>query len=91
MQEKRLCGKIGALGNSNTDSNHIMSTTLARATLTVSKLPHAEHSGDWHDKPLRWIVSDGIECQKFSTKTAALNFASRWRKSATMWEAIAKY
>lgn len=41
-------------------------------TSTITKLPHPEHCGDWHDKPLRWAVRTGLELQKFSTKKDAL-------------------
>jgi hypothetical protein len=39
---------------------------------TITKLPHPEQCGDWHDKPLRWAVRTGTELQKFSTKKEAL-------------------
>lgn len=38
---------------------------------TIERLPRPEHSGDWHDKPLRWAVRTGKEYQKFSTQKDA--------------------
>jgi hypothetical protein len=46
---------------------------------TIERLEHAEQSGDWHDKPLRWIarcVQDWVYTQKFSTRKEA----EFWRK-----------
>jgi len=58
-------------------------------TITITKLDRPEHSGDWHDKPLKWIVSGpSAETQKFSTKSDASNYASRRRRSGTQLEAI---
>lgn len=39
---------------------------------TITKLPHPEPCGDWHDKPMRWAVRTGTELQKFSTKKDAM-------------------
>ncbi len=50
-------------------------------SITVAKLPHAEHQGDWHDKPLKWVVSDGELRQKFATKADAGRFARLWRRN----------
>ena len=48
--------------------------------IAIERLPHPEHYGDWHDKPLKWVVKGpGTELQKFSTKRDALLFA-RLRK-----------
>ena len=49
--------------------------------LTVRKLERPEHSGDWHDKPLRWIAEcvDKVFTQKFST-----------RKDAELWASVAR-
>lgn len=42
---------------------------------TIAKLGSAEHCGDWHDKPLRYIVTGLPEVQKFSTKKDAEKWA----------------
>lgn len=42
----------------------------------ISKLPHPEHHGDWHDKPCRWQVTTGTEVQKFSTRADARLYAA---------------
>lgn len=58
-------------------------------SITITKLDHPEHYGDWHDKPLKRIVSGpAAETQKFSTKSEASNYASRRRRSSTQLEAI---
>lgn len=47
----------------------------------IEKLQHPEHSGDWHDKPLKWVAlcaADSAFTQKFST-----------RKDAELWARIA--
>jgi hypothetical protein len=50
--------------------------------ITVSKLERAEHSGDWHDKPLRWqVAGPGNELQKFPTKRWATFYAKIRRHS----------
>ena len=38
---------------------------------TIERLPRPEHQGDWHDRPLRWVVRFGTEAQKFATKRDA--------------------
>lgn len=49
--------------------------------IIISKLPHAEQSGDWHDKPLRWqAAGPGSELFKFATKAGA----QLWRKCRRM-------
>lgn len=58
--------------------------------LTVSKLPRPEHCGDWHDRPLRWIVT-GAEIQKFSTKRDAQQWAKCRRGSASFTEACNRW
>lgn len=56
--------------------------------VTVSKLDRAEYSGDWHDKPLKWIVKTGVkECQKFSTKKDA-DFYAKLRRHNSEREAM---
>lgn len=47
----------------------------------VEKLPHPEHCGDWHDKPVRWNVICGSKNQKFSTKKDAETYARLWRRN----------
>lgn len=60
-------------------------------TITVASIP-PEHSGDWHDPALKYVVAGpGAEKQKFFTKKAALKYASLRRRSATQWEAMNQY
>jgi hypothetical protein len=59
-----------------------------QALITVSKLEHPEHAGDWHDKPLRWIVNGpDTECQKFQTKKNALLYKRLRARSNSAFEA----
>lgn len=46
---------------------------------TITPIIPPEHSGDWHDKPLKWQVNGLPEVQKFPTK-----------KDARMWIRIRK-
>ena len=49
-------------------------------TITITKLNHPEHWGDWHDKPVKWIVSGPLEeTQKFATKQQAALYARNRR------------
>jgi hypothetical protein len=59
--------------------------------ITISKLPHPEHHGDWHDKLLRWAVSRGAELQKFPTREEARIYASIRHRLATEQSAIKIY
>lgn len=53
--------------------------------ITIEKLPNPEHSGDWHDAPLRWIVKGpGTETQKFATKAHATLYRRCRRQSLVM-------
>ena len=72
-----------------------METTLPTPTVnpfppvpTVDPLSRSVHSGDWHDKPLRWQVSFGGKRQLFTTKRDAVKFARHWRKVGNLNEAI---
>lgn len=50
---------------------------MSSRKITVSRLPHPEASGDWHDKPLRWVVTGpASELQKFSTQKEARRYKS---------------
>lgn len=61
-------------------------------SVTVSKLARPEHCGDWHDKPLKWAVSGPrSECQKFSTKRDALQYARIRRRFVDQLDAINAY
>jgi hypothetical protein len=56
--------------------------------ITIAKLPSPEHSGDWHDKPLKWQVSGpGSELQKFTTQKEAKRYAKIRRHSRDFNEA----
>jgi len=59
---------------------------------TIKKLAREEHAGDWHDKPLRWLVT-GMKWgnQKFSTKKEATIYASCYRRTATYNECFAMW
>jgi hypothetical protein len=58
----------------------------------IEKLETPEHDGDWHDKPLRWIVlGPANEAQKFTTKKEAALYARVRRSSASQLEAISRY
>jgi len=59
--------------------------------IVISKLPYPEASGDWHDKPLRWIVSGpDAEVQKFSTRADARLYA-RIRAGVARNEAVHQF
>lgn len=52
-------------------------------TITVSPI-RPEASGDWHDKPLRWLVAGpAAEVQKFSTRKDAEKYKSLRRRAAS--------
>jgi hypothetical protein len=60
--------------------------------ILVSRLERTEHSGDWHDSPLKWqVVGPGTEVQKFFTKKNALLYAKIRRNSKDFNEACRKY
>lgn len=60
--------------------------------ISVSQMDSLEFAGDWHDKPLKWIVNGpSQEVQKFSTKKDAMRYASIRRKSASFAEACSRY
>lgn len=60
--------------------------------LRIEKLETPEHEGDWHDKPLRWIVlGPGNEAQKFITKKDAALWARIRRSSVSDLEAFKRY
>ena len=64
--------------------------------IVITKLDRPEHYGDWHDKPLKWLVKVSFdigdtETQKFTTKKEAKLYASIRRKSSTAWLASREY
>ena len=59
----------------------------AKIQFEISKLANPEHQGDWHDKPLRWVVT-GPEVQKFSTKKEALLWVKIRRNSLDFRSAV---
>lgn len=64
---------------------------LARLVRT-SRMDKPQASGDWHDKPLRWIVNGpDSEVQQFSTKKDALLYARIRRGAASQQEAMNHY
>ena len=59
--------------------------------ITVSRIPD-EASGDWHDKPLRYIVTGPAgEVQKFSTRKDAERYKSLRFQSYNQKIAIDKF
>lgn len=65
-------------------------------TITISKLPSPEPAGDWHDKPLKWLVTTvtpgfGEEHQKFATRQNATEYYRVRRTVRTQQEAIQAY
>lgn len=67
-------------------------STTTKTEISISKLDHPQHYGDWHDKPLRYQVSGPrSECQLFATKKNALAYASIRRKSPDQLLAINAY
>jgi hypothetical protein len=55
---------------------------VAPGSVKVQALPSPEHHGDWHDKPLKWIVlGPSKEAQKFATRKEAELYARIRRKS----------
>lgn len=61
-------------------------------SITITKLSTPIREGDWHDKPLRWLVSGPAqEMQNFSTKRNATRYRTLRRKAGTITEAINAY
>ena len=54
--------------------------------LLITRLERPEHAGDWHDRPLKWVVT-GAETQKFSTKKDAEGYAVCRRRASSFNEA----
>lgn len=64
---------------------------MTNRKITVSRIK-TEASGDWHDKPLRWIVSGPAgELQKFSTRKDAQKYKSIRFRSYDQKIAINKF
>lgn len=59
--------------------------------LSITKLEIPEFCGDWHDRPMRWVVRHGAELQKFPTKKEAKLFARAWRRLGDLAAAIDYY
>jgi hypothetical protein len=60
--------------------------------IEISKMERSEHQGDWHDKPLRWLVAGPeSETQKFSTKKDAEKYLRLRRRSSDQGAAIRNY
>ena len=56
--------------------------------ITIEQMPSLEYAGDWHDKPLKWIVKGpNAEVQKFSTKRDATLYRRCRKASKDMHEA----
>lgn len=62
-----------------------------KKVITVEKMERSVHSGDWHDKPLRWIVRGPGGHQMFATKKDAMKFRSVYRMSDSLVQAIFSY
>lgn len=60
--------------------------------VTVSRLPSSIGSGDWHDRPLRWMAKGpGREVQHFSTRKEADAYARIRRASGSEFEAVVTF
>lgn len=60
--------------------------------IKVTRMEQPEHSGDWHDKPLKWRVDGPAnEVQKFQTRKNAEQYATIRRHSADFNEAHRAY
>lgn len=58
----------------------------------IERLPCEEHSGDWHDKPLRWLVVGPFnERSKFSTLASARKYKSLRKRVRSAWQASIAY
>lgn len=58
----------------------------------IEKLKRPEHSGDWHDKPLKWkVIGPGKELQKFSTKKEALLYRKIRQNCSSFLEACQQF
>lgn len=64
-----------------TNQNQTANPQGSKINFLVARLEHLERSGDWHDKPLKWIAASGehIFTQKFST-----------RKEAELWVRVSR-
>lgn len=58
------------------------------APITVEEMERPVHCGDWHDKPHRYKVNGPGGHQTFPTKGDANRFASIYRKSDSLLQAI---
>ena len=57
--------------------------------ITITKLPSPVLSGDWHDRPLKWVTTGpGTEVQQFATRKEAEGYGRLRRKVGTQLEAI---
>lgn len=65
-----------------------MKMDSTKSPVTITKIASPIASGDWHDKPMRYEVTGLPEVQRFSTKKAALEWASLRPKFATFNEAF---
>ena len=54
----------------------------------VEKLPNGVCVGDWHDRPLHWLVRTGLERQLFATRRDASLYAQCRRMAGTEHGAI---
>ena len=73
-----------------------METKHTAMKTKIEKLANPESWGDWHDRPMRWVVRTEFaigpsELQKFQTKKDALLYARIRRASATEWLALREY
>lgn len=60
--------------------------------ITITLLDIPEACGDWHDKPLRYVVNGpGVERQKFALKKDAKKYASIRRTTSDQWAAINRF
>jgi len=60
--------------------------------IQIERLQPEEHDGDWHDKPLRWVViGPREEAQKFPTAKEASLYARIRRNAPSQAAAINRY
>lgn len=59
---------------------------------SITKLDSPVHSGDWHDKPLRWEIKNELgERQLFSTKREAEQWRAIRNRSASFSDAMTSF
>lgn len=62
---------------------------MFKIKFSIERLPYAEQSGDWHDKPVRWTARTETPflTQKFPTRKEAELWARLCRKHGNFSDA----